>query len=189
MLRYSDGNTSMLEQSSRAVETYLGECSRADEFFGFQPGDILLIRGDTWIDKIIRSITGSTYSHVAGIVDANEVVEILPFKRTGFQKLRSFTGRADIFTCHTLTYEQRRIILNYITQKVGTKYDYKLLLWEASRYLLHWKWSYKARSSLLCSTLWSEAYRQAGVDLCPDILYPSPGDLENSTLLQKIKNY
>ena len=134
-------------------------------------------------------ITGSTYTHVAGIINPNKVVEILPFKRTGFQKLRSFTGRADIFTCNALTYEQRRIILNHITQKVGTKYDYKLLLWEAPRYLLHWKWPYKARNSILCSTLWSEAYRKAGVDLCLDILYSSPGDLENSTILQKIKSY
>jgi uncharacterized protein YycO len=152
-------------------------------------GDILLVRGNTWIDKIIRKITGSPYSHVAGVVNSQEAVEILPFQKTRFQKLSSYTGRTDIFTCIDLTREQRRKIVEHIANKVGTKYDYKLLLWEVSRYLLNWKFPYQAREKCLCSTLWTEAYRKAGVDLCPDILYPSPGDLGNSSILQKVETY
>jgi uncharacterized protein YycO len=154
-----------------------------------RPGDILLVRGHTWIDKIIRRITKSTYSHVAGVINFNEAVEILPFQRTGFRKLKSYAGRADIFTYKSLTYEQRKKILDFVLTKIGTQYDYKLILWEASRYLLHWKWPYKAHNACLCSTLWVEAYRNAGIDLCPNILYPSPGDLENSSKLQKIESY
>lgn len=154
-----------------------------------RPGDILLIEGNTWIDKVIRLITGSSYTHVAGVVNPDEAIEILPFKKTGYQKLRTYAGRAHVFTYDNLTDEQRRKITEYIFSRLGTKYDYKLVLWEASRYLLHWVWSYKAGNSTLCSTLWAEAYRKAGVDLCPDIIYPSPGDLGNSPILQKIESY
>ncbi|MCO1600217.1 hypothetical protein [Desulfosporosinus nitroreducens] len=185
---YSYEDKSILGPIPSSTETILddGSCVISAKV---QPGDILLVRGNTWIDKIIRIITGSPYTHVAGVVNLDEAVDILPFKRTGFQKLRSYTGHADIFTCKDLTDEQRRKIVEHIVNKIGTKYDYKLVLWEASRYLLHWKWAYKAGNNILCSTLWAEAYRKAGVNLCPDILFPSPGDLGNATILQKVESY
>lgn len=154
-----------------------------------RPGDILLIRGNTWIDKAIKLITGSSYTHVAGVVRPDKAVEILPFKKTGYQNLRTYTGRADVFTCDNLTDEQRQKIVDHIVGKVGTKYDYKLVIWEASRYLLNWVWPYQASDNSLCSTLWADAYRKAGVDLCPNVPYPSPGDLELSTILRKIDSY
>lgn len=154
-----------------------------------RPGDLLLIRGNTWIDKAIKHITGSSYTHVAGVIGPDKMVEILPFKRTGYQKLETYNGQVDVFTCNTLTDEQRRKIVEHIVKKVGTKYDYKLVFWEASRYLFHWVWPYKAGDNSLCSTLWADAYRKAGIDLCPDIIYPSPGDLEKSPIIQKIESY
>lgn len=160
-----------------------------EEMSTILPGDLLLVRGNTWVDGIIRKITRSKYSHVAGVFNQEDAVEILPFNKTGFKKLLLYTGRADIYTCKDLTNEQRRKILKYVLNKVGTKYAYNLILWEASRYLLHWKWRYKSHNNCLCSTLWAEAYRNAGIDLCPNILYPSPRDLEESTLLEKVRSY
>lgn len=157
--------------------------------YKIQPGDILLIRGNTWIDKIIRVITGSQYTHVAGVVNSDEAIEILPFNRTQFQKLRSYTGRTDIYTCSDLTAEQRKKIVEHAVERIGTKYDYKLIFWEASRYLFDWTWPYNTDNKSLCSTLWAEAYRKAGVNLCPDIIYPTPGDLGKATLLEKIESY
>ncbi|WP_425805507.1 hypothetical protein ACHOLT_02245 [Desulfitobacterium sp. Sab5] len=154
-----------------------------------QPGDLLLIQGNTWIDKVIKRITGSSYTHVAGVVGPDEAVEILPFKRTNYQKLETYTGRVDVFTCNSLTDDQRRKIVEHAVNKVGAKYDYKLIIWEASRYLFHWVWPYKARDNSLCSTLWADAYRNAGINLCPDIIYPSPGDLGESPIIQKVDNY
>lgn len=154
-----------------------------------RPGDLLLIRGNTWIDKVIKRITGSSYTHVAGVVSPEEAVEILPFKRTHYQKLQTYTGRVDVFTCNSLTNDQRRKIVEHVVNKIGAKYDYKLVIWEASRYLFHWIWPYEAGDNNLCSTLWADAYRNAGVNLCPDITYPSPGDLGESPIMQKVDNY
>lgn len=187
-LLFFDDNSSFFNRTPSTTETLFqnGSCVISSEI---QFGDILLIRGDTWIDKIIRIVTGSPYTHVAGVVNSNEAIEILPFKRTRFQKLKSYTGQTDVYTYSNLTEEQREKIVEHVINKVGTKYDYNLIFWEASRYLLHWKWPYKATNNSLCSTLWAEAYRKAGVDLCPDILYPSPGDLGNASILKKVESY
>lgn len=174
-------------QTQNATDTILAE----DFSSKIRPGDILLIRGNTWIDKVIQSVTGSSYTHVAGVVEPDKAIEILPFKKTRYQNLSIYNGRAEVFTCDNLTNEQRQKIVDHVVGELGTRYDYKLLLWEASRYLLNWVWPYKAddSNSNLCSTLWANAYRKAGVDLCPNLPYPSPGDLGISTILEKIDRY
>lgn len=187
-LRFIDEDRSIPNQTSNTTESFFqdGSCVISSKI---RPGDILLVRGDIWVDKIIRIITGSPYSHVAGVVNSDEAIEILPFNRTRFRKLRTYSGRTDVYTYSKLTNEQREKIVEHVVNKVGTKYDYKLIFWEASRYLLRWRWPYKAGDSSLCSTLWAEAYREAGVNLCPDILYPTPGDLGNELLLKKVESY
>lgn len=152
-----------------------------------QPGDILLIHGNTWVDEIIKLVTRSPYSHVVGVVNTHQVVEILPLSKVRFRKIQDYIGRADVFTCDRLSVDERRKIVNYVKAKIGTPYDYSLLIWEASRYLFNWVWPYKNKDSSLCSTLWSEAYRKAGIDLCPDVKFPVPGDLAKSRYLHKVR--
>ena len=154
---------------------------------GIQPGDILLISGNTLVDKIIKLVTRSPYSHVVGVVNPNQVVEILPLSTARFKKIQDYTGRADVFTCERLSNDDRRKIVDYVTGKIGASYDYYLIIWEASRYLFNWVWPYDNKDSSLCSTLWSEAYRKAGIDLCPDVKFPVPGDLAKSSYLHKVE--
>jgi len=154
---------------------------------GIQPGDILLISGNTLVDKIIKLVTRSPYSHVVGVVNPNQVVEILPLSTARFKKIQDYTGRADVFTCERLSNDDRRKIVDYVTGKIGASYDYDLIIWEASRYLFNWVWPYDNKDSSLCSTLWSEAYRKAGIDLCPDVKFPVPGDLAKSRYLHKVE--
>lgn len=154
-----------------------------------RPGDIVLVHGSTWIDHVIRIFTGSSYTHVAGIVQQNKAVDILPFSKTSYKNFWSYAGQADVYTCDNLTDEQRKKVVAYITGRLGTNYDYWLVLWQASRYSLHWMWPYDSRQNYLCSTLWADAYREVGVDLCPNVRYPTPGDLAQSGLLRKVESY
>ena len=152
-----------------------------------QPGDILLISGNTLVDKIIKLVTRSPYSHVVGVVNPNQVVEILPLSTVRLKKIQDYTGRADVFTCKRFSNDDRRKIISFVTGKIGSSYDYYLIIWEASRYLFNWVWPYDNKDSSLCSTLWSEAYRKAGIDLCPDVKFPVPGDLAKSRYLHKVE--
>jgi hypothetical protein len=151
-----------------------------------KPADLVIVRGTDWMGRVVEEITQSPYCHVAGIVKENELIEANAFRWTGYAGLDAYKGQADVYTCDLLTDEQREKIVEYVTAFVGTHYDYLLLFWEWSRYKLRWVWPYKEKHSRICSTLWADAYREARVDLCPDILYPTPRDLANSPLLRKV---
>lgn len=149
--------------------------------------DLILVKGTGWISKTIKDVGRSLYSHVAGIVKENELMEAQGFKRTGYQVLDYYAGRADVFTCDELTEVQRRLILECVKQEVGGNYDYLLLAWEFLRYVFNLILPYKeGRTRRICSTLWADAYRSVGIDLCPGIKYPSPADVAQSKLLRKI---
>lgn len=150
------------------------------------PGDLILVRGNYWLADLIEHISDSPYYHVAGVVKDNELIEANGFRKTGFQALDYYSGVADVYRCPTLTDEQRAIIMKYVYKQIGTNYDYKLIVWEAIRYLTHILLPFKETKNRICSTLWSDAYLAAGINLCPDLKYPSPGDLAQSKLLVKV---
>lgn len=155
-----------------------------------QIGDIVLIKGKNSLSRVIEEIEDSVYSHAAGIVKENEIIEVVLFEKTSYESLDSYKGYADIFTCDSLNNEQRDGIVKYAENHLGSYYDLPLLLWEFIRYAAHIILPYKQIfQSYICSTLWAEAYRSVGIDLCPNIKYPSPKDLSESKLLTKIGSY
>lgn len=150
-------------------------------------GDILLDRGTKWIDKEIKKFEHNQYSHAAGIVNENEIIEADGIRQVGYNALDYYDNKADIFTCEVLTENQREEIVRYVKSKVGSHFDYALVLIEAVRYLFHIILPYKEKMNFrICSTLWADAYKHVGIDLCPGIKYPSPADLSQSKLLKKI---
>ncbi len=158
--------------------------------FTIKPADLILVRGDGLIDKAIEEISHSPYSHVAGLVKPNELIEAQAFRRTGYQGLDYYHGVSDVFTCDSLTDEQRNQIVAFVMKEVGTEYDYLLIPWEFEHYVFHVDLPFAeddARHD--CSTLWSDAYRSVGVDLCPGVKYPTPGDLGTSMRLRKLGSY
>ncbi|GIM47050.1 hypothetical protein DNHGIG_25990 [Collibacillus ludicampi] len=157
--------------------------------FVIRPGDLIFVGGSDLLGRIIEEVTDSPYCHVAGLVKENELIEAQGFRKTGYQGLDYYAGRADVYTCDSLTNEQIKEIVEYVTDFVGTRYDYLLLAWEWARYKLHRVWPYKETKTRICSTLWADAYREAGVDLCPGIIYPTPGDLAKSSLLRKVCSF
>lgn len=155
----------------------------------FKPADIILVCGDGPISRAIEMVEGSQYSHTAGWVKPGELIEANGFRRTGYQALDYYDGRADVFRCETLTDEQKAKIVEYAKWNVGMKYSYVLLFVELIRYWFGIWLPFNQGVNRICSTLWADAYRAAGIDLCPGIKYPSPADLRNSKLLRKIGSY
>jgi hypothetical protein len=149
------------------------------------PGDLILVKGNGWIDKEIELISNSPYSHLAGFVKDNELIEANGLRKTGYQPIHTYSGIADVYRCPNLRDDQLAIIMKYVNREIGGRYDYLLILWEAIRYLTHILLPYKETKSRICSTLWSDAYLAAGIDLC-GVKYPSPGDISKSNKLVKI---
>ena len=153
--------------------------------------DLILVKGskDNFISREIEEITNSPYSHVAGYIGRNEVVEAEGFEKTGKVQLNKYNKNDyDIYRCDNLTEDKRDKIIGYINGQIGSRYDYFLLVVEFFRYVLHKALPYKEPfGSHICSQLWSEAFKSVGIDLCPNIKFPSPADISQSKLLKKIK--
>jgi uncharacterized protein YycO len=151
--------------------------------------DLLLVHGTSFVDRVIEVVSRSKYSHVAGIVKENELIESLGFRKTGYQGIDTYRGHSDLFTCDILTDDQRKQIVQFAVKQVGTRYDYFLIAWEAEHFLLGVDVPFHEHGRFDCSTLWADAYRSVDVDLCPGIPFPTPGDLAKSKLMRKVGSF
>lgn len=153
-----------------------------------KPCDLIIVKNKGWVSETIEEITHSKYSHVAGCIGDNTLVEAEGFEATGQVPLSKYDGIYDVYRCDSLTEQQKYEILGYINGQLGSRYDYFLLVIELFRYVFHTILPYKEPfGSHICSGLWSDAFKSAGIDLCPNIRYPSPKDISEGKLLTKIK--
>jgi cell wall-associated NlpC family hydrolase len=151
-----------------------------------RPADLIFVRGSTTIAHIIEDVSRSPYSHVAGIVKPNELIEAQGGRRTGYAALDLYDGAADVYTCDSLTDAQREAVVDFAMKQQGTRYAYGLIGWEAVHFLLHIDLPYKEHGEFDCSQLWYDAYKAAGIDLCPSMKIVAPADLAQSQLLRKV---
>ena len=148
-------------------------------------GDIILVRGTGLISEAIEHAEHSPYSHTAGYVGGEMLIEANGFKKTGYQAIGAYSGCADVFRC-VIPVDRKRIV-DHAKWAVGGRYDFPLLLVELIRYAFGIMLPYREpKRSRICSVLWAGIYRDIGIDLCPGIRYPSPGDLAQSKLLRKV---
>ena len=157
--------------------------------YQLKPADLIIVRGDGPVDKVIEAVSHSPYSHVAGVVRANEVFEAQALRTDGYNGLDFYRGYSDIYTCDALTDEQRQNIVLRVLANAGRHYGYKLILWEAEHYLLHWDPDYNDDEDPDCSQLWGNAYRAEGFDPCPGLPVMSPGDLATSPTFRYVGPY
>lgn len=153
-----------------------------------KPCDLILVKNHGLVSDIIKDITDSNYSHVAGVIDKNGIlVEAEGFEKTGKVSIDKYKDIYDVYRYKGLTEEDSEKILGFINGQLNSHYDYFLLFIEFIRYVFHKTLPYKEPFGYsICSGLWSKAFRSVGIDLTPNILYPSPKDISESKLLTKI---
>ncbi|QSO46900.1 C40 family peptidase [Alicyclobacillus mengziensis] len=155
-----------------------------------QPGDLIFIRGTEGMAGPIKKVTRSPYTHIAGIVLDGHVLESQALRRTGHLTLETYKGVSDVYTCPVLSMEQRHEIVQAATKWLGAKYDYLLFGFLAFKHLLRLDVPvYGGKKRQICTTLWTDAYRSVGIELCPGIEYPTPGELAESALLRKVGSF
>lgn len=159
-----------------------------DACYILRPADLIFVKGTGPLSKEIERISGSSYSHVAGIVKPNELVEAQALRSTGYQALDTYAGEYDIYTCDSLIDDERDAIVKWAVGQIGKPYDYEAIGWEFLHYSLHLDLSMPNETCYDCSDLWREAYRQrSSVNLCPDLEHVSPGDLALDKKLRKVE--
>lgn len=151
-----------------------------------QVADLVFIHGTRWLDFPVKLVTHSQYTHVAGYVGIGKLIEAQGLRKTGYEPLATYKDAADVYRYPRLTISQRQQIVDYVYHEIGGQYDYFLLGWEALKHVFGVVLPYVKNKARICSTLWSDAYKSAGVDLCPRLRYPTPSDLVKSPYLRKI---
>lgn len=155
-----------------------------------QPGDLIFIRGTEGIAGPIKKLTKSPYTHIAGVVLDDTLIESQSMRRTGYQAVETYRGVSDVYTCTVLSEKQRQEVVKFVTNQMGTKYDYLLIGWLAIRLLFGDVVPFRAsKTRQICTTLWADAYKAVGVDLCPGIAHPTPGELAQSKYLQLVGSF
>lgn len=149
-------------------------------------GDLILVKGTGLISEAIEHVEDSPYSHVAGYVGHDELIEAEGFQRTGYAPVSKYKGCADVFR-FGLAPSTRDRIVELAKWSIGGHYDYALLFVELIRYWFGVMVPYREPpNARICSVLWAGIYRDVGIDLCAGIRYPSPADISQSKLLVKI---
>lgn len=151
-----------------------------------RPGDLIFVKGTSFIDREIENISRSPYSHVAGVIEGTTLIEAQGFTKTRYQTLDFYAGKYDVFTCDEATDAERAQIVRYVTSKLGTHYAYLLVGWELVRYTTGLILPVPMTHEVICSTLWTQAYKSVGIQLSKSLV-PSPEDLRESSKLRKLK--
>ena len=153
------------------------------------PGDLVLVRGKSFIDRAIEDISHSTYSHVALVKQGTTLLEAQGGRRIGPQSLFFYKGNADIYRIKGLDEFQRNAIIAKAKTYVGERYDYSLIVWEFIRYTFGVYLPFVEEGKLICSTFVTDSIRGAGLEFCEGIKFPSPGDVAKDPSLEFIGTY
>lgn len=165
-----------------------------------QPGDVLLIEGDTRISVAIKYLTQSSWSHAAlcvakpvrsdtGDSDANILLEADVNAGVRVVPLSIYAGlHTRICRAVGLTEDEIRRVIDYATERVGHQYDVKHI-WDLARYLVPTPpVPSRMRRRLLalgsgdptraiCSTLIADAFHSVSYPILPEVIMAGGGDL------------
>ena len=164
-----------------------------------QPGDVLLVEGDTRIAVAIKYLTQSSWSHAALCiakpdgpagdganilleVDVNQGVRIVPLSM--YANLHTRICRAV-----GLSAEEIRAVIDFAVARVGRQYDVRHI-WDLARYLFpmppvptRWRRRLLALGSgdptrAICSTLIAEAYHSVDYPILPEVVLSRDSDID-----------
>lgn len=145
-----------------------------------KPGDVVLVAGRGWIERMIEWATDSPYSHAA-LVGNGHLIEAT-FGGVHTAPLGKYPG-ADVLRPRVASGGAQRAV-EWAEAMVGQPYGWRDIVWDAERDLLHlpvgWRWRHLGHRD--CSALVAAAWASAGVPLT-FMPAPSPGDLGFSAVL------
>jgi hypothetical protein len=155
-----------------------------------KPGDILLVEGNQKVSAAIKYLTQSTWSHAAIYVgDAlegkseipQELIEVVLGEGCVAVPLSKYeTYNTRICRPYNLTSDDQKIIVDYMTSKLGIQYDLRNIF-DMLRYFLptppvpiRWRRKMIAFGSgeptkAICSTLIAQAFQEIQYPILPEV--------------------
>jgi hypothetical protein len=213
----------VIEFVGRAIATYLSEPigrpggSRADAQLvadTLEPGDVLLIEGNTRISAAIKYLTQSMWSHAALYVgprselrsatgDMESLIEADVLEGVRAVSLSRYSNfRVRICRPVRLTDADREVLIRFLIQRLGYRYDLKNVL-DLARYLLPFPTPARLRRRMMafgsgdptraiCSTLIAQAFGAVRYPVLPVITRKrdgNPGRADQIRELWRIRHH
>lgn len=155
-----------------------------------QPGDVLLVEGQTRISSAIKYLTQSTWSHASlfvGLHPRRLAAETHCFVEADINEGVRSIGPEEYRGCHVricrplgLTDEERSAVIEYAIGRIGHRYDLRNVV-DLARYLLPTPPVPQALrrrmiafgsgdpTRAICSTLVAQAFQAVGYPILPEI--------------------
>lgn len=153
-----------------------------------EPGDIVIVRSNTVIGKIIRWITNSWASHVAVYIGTGYVFEARPGGARAVH-ISAYEGSKWEYRVFRMLVprERREMFINALIQKKDRGYDYGQILSIAINRLFKIDLKAQNKRLAICSELVYEAAKEAGIKV-PDVdqKYIVPGDFLKWRILSEV---
>lgn len=154
-----------------------------------QPGDIVVVKSNTFIGRTIRKITNSWASHVAVYIGEGFVFEARPGgART--VSLLNYSGPGYAYRSFRLnvTPQQREKFICALIQRTGEGYDYGQIISLAAKRLFNVDLKADNKRLAICSELVYKAAQEAGISVPPIAGgYITPGDFLTWDIATEIK--
>lgn len=153
-----------------------------------QPGDIVVVKSNTVIGRIIRWTTNSWASHVAVYIGSGYVFEARPGGARAVH-ISAYEGSKWEYRVFRMMVpnERKNMFINALIQKKDRGYDYGQILSIAINRLFHVDLKAQNRQLAICSELVYEAAQEAGIQV-PDVSqkYIVPGDFLKWRILSEV---
>jgi hypothetical protein len=153
------------------------------------PGDIILMKSDSRLSRIIREKSNSEFSHAMLYMGQSSYIDSdgPGVQAHNIQRL-IFDNEDDIVVLR-LTNSNQIEILNQIElfarQKIGTAYSLNEAFHVSGNGALL---EPKEANRQFCTRFVTQAYHSAGVNIVENFNYPTPNNILNSEFLSEIKN-
>jgi len=163
-------------------------------------GCLILIRNSGIVSKLIRKLTHSEWNHVGIFENNNHIIEstfrngVVRTKFINFleEKKQGKIENFDIYKIKDITEDQKNIMVQFIIERIGHKYDFFQFICLGLMLLVGLTRKIEPiddTNKWLCSELIAEGAYQAGIkfheNIDPDNI--TPGDIVSSKITIKIE--
>ena len=175
-----------------------------------QSGDILLCKGNSFVDRLIKWGTKSVYSHVSVVASAalGLVIEAIPAGGVRAISIKNYKTKYDIYRIKDPASFRVSEVTAYLIKMLARKYDFESTIRLTGKIALRRLKLVKLfglkligrkqaadrlqeDNDYFCSELCYRAFMAGGLDIAPqigDAETTSPGDIARSPLITKVES-
>ncbi|AEO93471.1 enoyl-CoA hydratase/carnithine racemase-like [Bacillus phage G] len=153
-----------------------------------QPGDIVLIRGKSFISKFVRFFTKSEYTHAAMMISERHMIEANFNKKVNIVNFKYNPETMEIYRYkEDLTKEQQIVIVQSSYEMLNKYYDYLQVIFYMIEYFIGKRYDrmFNLQSFIICSEIIDRAYSEIEINLV-EKSNMTPGDLVMSKEIKRI---